>query len=48
MQSPDVLEKKRIKIIPLSHRNKIHSKYELDSEIRGVFELKGWILFSWK
>jgi WD40 repeat protein len=41
MQSPDVLEKKRIKIIPLSHRNKIRSKYELDSEIRGVIEIKG-------
>ena len=41
MQSPDVLEKKRIKIIPLSHRNKSRSNYELDSEIRGLIELKG-------
>ena len=40
MQSPDVLEKKRIKIIPLSHRNKSRSEYELDSEIRGIIELK--------
>ena len=41
MQSPEVLEKKRIKIIPLSHRNQSRSKYELDSEIRGIIELKG-------
>jgi len=41
MQSPDVLEKKRIKIIPLSHRKQSRSKYELDSEIRGLIELKG-------
>ena len=41
IQSPDVLEKKRIKIIPLSHRNKSRSEYELDSEIRGIIELKG-------
>ena len=41
MQSPDILEKNRIKIIPLSDRNKSHSKNELDSEIRGIIELKG-------
>ena len=41
MQSPDVLEQKRIKIIPLSYRNKNHFKYELESEIRGLIELKG-------
>ena len=40
MQSPDILEKKRIKIIPLFHRNKSRSEYELDSEIRGIIELK--------
>jgi len=41
MQSPDILEKKRIKIIPLSHRNQSSSKCELDSEIRGLIELRG-------
>ena len=41
LQSPDVLEKNKIKIIPLSNRKRITSKSTLDSEIRGLIELKG-------
>ena len=39
-QSPDVIENKK-KIIPLSERNRIYSEKSLDSEIRGIIELKG-------
>ena len=41
MQSPDVLEKNKVKIIPLCNMKKINSEYSLDSEIRGLIELKG-------
>ena len=39
-QSPDVIEIKK-KIIPLSQRNKICSDKSLNSEIRGLMEIKG-------
>ena len=39
-QSPDVIENKK-KIIPLSDRNRLYSEKSLDSEIRGIIELKG-------
>ena len=38
-QSPEVIEIKK-KIIPLSERNKIYSNKSLNSEIRGLIELK--------
>ena len=41
MESFDMIEKNRIKIIPLSERYKIHSDFSLSSEIRGIIELKG-------
>ena len=41
MQSNDIIETKKVKIIPLSNRERIESKISLDSEIRGLIELKG-------
>ena len=40
-ESPDMIEKNRIKIIPISERNRIYSDKSLGSEIRGIIELKG-------
>ena len=40
-ESPDMVEKNRIKIIPLSERNLILSENSLSSEIRGIIELRG-------
>ena len=36
-----MIEKNRIKIIPISERNRIYSDKSLGSEIRGIIELKG-------
>ena len=41
MQSPDIIEKKKVKIVPLCHKTRIDSDNSLGSEIRGIIELKG-------
>ena len=40
MQSPDILEKHKIKIVPLCERIRIYSDKSMDEEIRGLIELK--------